>query len=353
MRIRPGSGCCTAASWRSGPTGRLDYEDELLARYRRGGRVPARGSEAAAGPAHGALRDGAPEPARGHHRPPVRTQDRPAAGPGPRLGGVLPTRPPRRARCWRSTAPTSGWTSTTGASGLGARRGLPVHHRLRRPLPDRMGQRPVGHGPGPPWLARGSPRRQHPATRRIPGPDVGEAAPSIDVVGGDVRPHVGPDTLPWSRGPSAGPAYVAHFGHLSMGGILGGLPRRGRLTGAWDSVRGPWGGCVSGSGPSEAIDSAFRTRRPSPISPPWLIGRNRSRTPSARHARTPSARQALTHSARNVPYWRPGTPPGPGSAAGTARGTAGRGTIRSRPVLEPGARPRAHLPAVPPDPRSP
>jgi len=158
--------------------GRLDYDDAVHRPVRRRGGIAPRGSTAAAGAAHGALRDRAAQPARGHHRPSVRTQDRPAAGPRPGLGPVLcPGRRDRDAARGQRLRRAPGPRRPAGPGG--ARRRLPVHHRFGCPLPVRMGQRHLGHRHRAASLAGGAPRGEHTAAGRFPGAHGGEAAPSL------------------------------------------------------------------------------------------------------------------------------------------------------------------------------
>ena len=94
-----------------------------------------------------------PEPQRRHHRPPGRALHRQPRRPRPRLGrrlrGGRPDRHgPRAQRLGRAARPLG----RAGSPGVRVR--LRLHDRFRRP-PDRGArQPPLGHGHGPPGLAR-------------------------------------------------------------------------------------------------------------------------------------------------------------------------------------------------------
>ena len=164
---------------------------------RRGGGVAARRPPSAARAAHGALRAGPAQPARRHHQPPIGAQDRAATGPRPRLGGLLPRWPRRRARCWRSTA---------------ARQRLDLDEQRIRAALTRAAASPstptpttgpsggtrLGRGHGASWLAGGRHGGQHAASRRLPGADAGEAAPPAGLNGCHAAPASGRDAAPGS-----------------------------------------------------------------------------------------------------------------------------------------------------------
>ena len=156
--------------------GKLDFEDDLLARFdlvvasvHVGRRQPKAQLTAA-----DARRD--PQSARRRPGPSVRAQDRPAARPRSRLGpGLRRSRPDRDGAGDERLAATA--RPRRRASASRGRDGLPAVDRFGRPRPRRARLRPLGDQPGPPCVggagARSSTRGR--GTTCWPGPAASRA----------------------------------------------------------------------------------------------------------------------------------------------------------------------------------